>query len=141
MREMTDDFHMPEKGAGDDTAPDPRLAEALRALDPASRDPGYWPRFHRSVMAAAGDELARRRMLADVTIGDLMTSWSRTLVPASVLAAAVAAFVILQSGAAGTPASGPLALDEMLSDEFEGEVFRPVSDDPVVDVTFAAEGF
>lgn len=124
----------------DEAGPDPLLGQALRALDPGRDDPGYWLRFQQGVMAAARDELVRRRMLADVTIGELVTSWSRTLVPAAVLAAAVASFLLLQPVPGGAPATGTLALEEMIFDELGAEFLQPVGE-PVMDVTFASEAF
>lgn len=82
----------------DELGRDMVIAEALESLDPASHDPNYWFRFHGRVMAGAESELARRRMLANLTVVDLMASWSRTVVPTAMLAAAVAALVLIRSG-------------------------------------------
>lgn len=83
----------------DELGRDMVVADALESLDPASLDPNYWFRFHGRVMAGAESELARRRMLANLTVVDLMASWSRTVVPTAMLAAALAAFVLVRSGA------------------------------------------
>ena len=56
------------EGSPEAEGPDPLVARALASLDPGHADAGYWFRFHRGVMAAASRELARRRMLGDVTI-------------------------------------------------------------------------
>lgn len=107
----------------EDGGRDPRLAEALRALDPGSSDPGYWFRFHRRAMSHAADELARRRMMGDLTVSDLLTSWSRALVPGAVLAAAMAAFLLLQEpegGADSRSAAAPMGVEEVLVDGLEG---------------------
>ena len=53
---------------------DPRVQAALRSLDPEASRPGYWRGFHRAVMAAAERELARRGMIANLTVSD--TSFS-----------------------------------------------------------------
>jgi hypothetical protein len=82
----------------DEPGRDMVVAEALESLDPASHDPNYWFRFHGRVMAGAESELARRRMLANLTVTDLMASWSRTVVPTAMLAAAVAALLLIRSG-------------------------------------------
>ncbi|MGD2067345.1 MAG: hypothetical protein PVI57_01570 [Gemmatimonadota bacterium] len=125
----------------DEIGRDPRLSEALRVLDPASGDPGYWLRFHAGVMAATRDELARRRMLADVTVSELVTSWGRMLVPTAVLAAAVAAFLLLQPGGVPRPAPvAPLALEEMFEQELAVPTLRADVDDRM-SVTVAAEVF
>lgn len=107
----------------EDGGRDPRLVESLRALDPGSTDPGYWFRFHRRVMSQAADELARRRMMGDLTVSDLLTSWSRTVVPGAVLAAAMAAFLLLQepeSPPGSGSATAPLGVEEVLVDGLEG---------------------
>ena len=73
---------------GGDSAPDPWLREALGALDPAERSPGYWGDFKRSVVLAARPELARCQRLAELTVSEVVFSWSRALVPAAMMAAA-----------------------------------------------------
>jgi hypothetical protein len=88
------------------------LADALLSLDPASTDPNYWFRFRGWVMSGAARELAQRRLMAELTIGEVMTSWARTLVPTAALAAAVAAFVLIR---ATTPApTQHVGLEELL---------------------------
>lgn len=125
----------------DEIGRDSRLSEALRVLDPASDDPGYWLRFHAGVMAAAREELARRRMLADVTVSELVTAWGRMLVPTAVLAAAVAAFLLFQPGAAPRPASvTPLALEELFEQELAVPTLRTDVEDRM-SVTVAVEAF
>lgn len=101
---------------------DPEIAEWLRALDPASEDPGYWLRFRSWVMETAGPELSRRRLqLADMTVGDVLESWSRTLVPTALLAAAVAALALLRGPVA--PETNPLVVEDLLVAE--------LADDPI----------
>ncbi len=63
------------EGSDRDDAPD--LGASLSALDPASADPAYWPRFRAHVIDRAGAELARRRRLAELTVADVLSSWSR----------------------------------------------------------------
>ncbi len=117
-----------------DTGTDPRIAEALETLDPASRDANYWFRFHGGVMAGAASELARRRMMARLTIVDVMASWSRTVVPTAMLAAAVAALILVRagSGALGVSAEDVLA-------ELPGEPV-PVLQESNAAVIFASFG-
>ncbi len=95
---------------------DRELERMLRALDPGRDDDTYWPRFHRSVMGRALDELARRRVVADLTVADLVSSWGRTLVPTAAAAAVVAGFFLLRPEAA--PADEALiAVEEALVEE------------------------
>jgi hypothetical protein len=87
--------------------------ELLTTLDPETRDPGYWERFHGWVLTSAAPELARRRRAAVLTVSDVMLSWWRTLVPAALAAAAVAAAMLLRE----PPARSPVAyvdMDEIL---------------------------
>jgi hypothetical protein len=87
------------------------IEKTLASLDPAVRDPRYWFEFHRGVMLQAGGELARRRRLAEVTVSDVVFSWSRALVPAAA-AASLAAFLMLRPAVVETPA--PIRLEEIL---------------------------
>jgi len=89
----------------------------LGILDPGRRDLGYWARFRSHVMTKAGDELARRREMATVTVLDLAQSWTRVLVPAAAVAAAVGAVLLSQGrGPVSLVASGP---EEVLTQELE----------------------
>ena len=84
---------------------------SLELLDPGHSDPGHWARFQARVMALAGPELARRRATRPLTVGDVLASWWRLLVPASVVAAAAMASLLAPGEA--TPGSG-IALEEAL---------------------------
>ena len=84
---------------------------SLELLDPGHSDPGHWARFQARVMALAGPELARRRATRPLSVGDVLASWWRLLVPASVVAAA--AMASLLAPAETTPGSG-IALEEAL---------------------------
>jgi hypothetical protein len=94
---------------------DPEIAAWLRTLDPAGEDVGYWLRFRDWVVESAAPELARRRMLAQVTMGEVLRSWSRTLVPTALLAAAVAGLALLRGPA--VPEATPVAVEELLVSE------------------------
>lgn len=120
---------------------DTRLARALESLDPASHDPNYWFRFHSRVMAGASSELARRRLLADLTVGDVLASWSRTLVPTAMLAAAVAALILVRAGA--SPLQQPVSVEEFLLTDIPAEtVPAMLTDDARVSAAiFASEIF
>lgn len=97
--------------------PDPILTRSLSALDPVRWDPTYWFRFRDRVVSAAARELARRRMIADTTMSELVASWARTLVPGAILAAALAAFLLVRSR---EPSILPLAVEEILAEGIDG---------------------
>lgn len=127
--------------SSDELDRDKVVTEALASLDPANLEPNYWFRFHGRVMARARSELAHRRMLADLTIGDVMASWSRTLVPTAVLAAAVAVLLLARAG------SGPLqqvvSVEEFLLTDIPAETVPAMrtTDAQVSDAIFASEIF
>ncbi|MGD2044981.1 MAG: hypothetical protein PVJ80_06090 [Gemmatimonadota bacterium] len=121
-------------GAADEGR-DPELESALSALDPASRDPNYWFRFRWWVLNGAGMELARRRREVRLTVGDVLESWARALVPTAALVAALAGLLLVHEDA---PAEWhPAVAEEVLLSEVEG---NPVQIDPTA-LTFAAEVF
>jgi hypothetical protein len=91
-------------GGSDELGRDMELASALAFVDPATGDPNYWLRFQSWVMARAGHELARRRMMADLTIGEVLSGWARAVVPTAVVAAIVAGFVLLRTTPVSVPA-------------------------------------
>jgi hypothetical protein len=111
------------------------LQEKLSSLDPARLEPRYWHEFRRGVMLSAQAELARRRRAAEVTVSDVVSSWSRALVPAAVVAS-LAAFFALKQGAVEAPS--PIRLEEIL---WEGAGISPVevSNDVSVEVSFAVD--
>ena len=106
----------------DDLGRDPALAAALKALDPATGDPNYWFRFRGWVASGAAAELSRRRLMAQITIGDVMSSWARTLVPTAALAAALAGIVLVRSG--GAQVEQLVAVEELLVSEMSVERAR-----------------
>jgi hypothetical protein len=117
---------------------DRELAEALFHLDPESQDPRYWLRFRTWVMNGATLELARRRRLAQMTVGDVVHSWARALVPTALLAAALAAILLWRVGS-----MPPMTVEERLISEIQGETI-PVMASPARSfeaVTFASEAF
>lgn len=78
---------------GDGSAPTGDASFA--ALDPGRDDPGYWDRFQERTLGLLEPELARRRRsLEGLTVSDVVTSWSRTVVPLAMAAAAVAVMVL-----------------------------------------------
>jgi hypothetical protein len=107
-------------GAGPDgLGGEMHLGETLRYLDPAMSDPNYWFRFRGWVMTAAARELSRRRLMAQITVGDVMSSWARTVVPTALLAAALAGMMLVRT--APTPAARQMDLEELLLSEIPGE--------------------
>ena len=74
------------------------LAERLAALDPASEDPNYWLRFRERVMTDAARALAQRRLMAEITVADVLASWGRAIVPTAALAAALAGILLVRGG-------------------------------------------
>jgi len=127
-------------GDAGESGRDTQLADAFRALDPETYDPNYWLRFRGWVVSGAAAELARRRLMARLTVGEVMSSWARTLVPTAMLAAAVAAMLLVRSGSFE---AAPIALEELLVTEIPVESQRvllapPQSESPF---SFAAENF
>ena len=108
----------------DELGRDMELAEALSVLDPASQDPNYWMRFRAWVMSNAARELARRRLMAQLTVGDVMESWARALVPAAVLAAALAGLLLLRGESLSAPQ--PIGVEELLVSEVGGETIPDI---------------
>jgi hypothetical protein len=86
----------------------------LESLDPGSRDPGFWLRFHRRVMVGAQSELARRKMEAALSVEDVVFAWRRALVPLAFIAAALAAVLLI--GSEPQPAVQLVALEDALTE-------------------------
>ena len=100
---------------------DEELSEMMAALDPGHTDQTYWPRFHRSVMGQALAELGRRRVIANLTVSQIMHSWARTVLPTAAAAAAVAAFVLLRPATEVQAARGVIAVEEALMEGLDGQ--------------------
>lgn len=119
------------------TMEEPRVP--LQELDPEHRDPGYWYRLRRSILAAAAPELARRRAMEELTVSGVLLSWSRTVVPAALLAAALAGLLLLRQPR--VEGSSPAAVDELLVGELEEEPFPVLfQEGGAGGVTFASLG-
>ncbi len=122
------------KGREGDLGRDVELEEQLRVLDPSQDDPSYWFRFRGWVMKEAEGELVRRRMSVDLTVEDLLESWSRTVIPVA-MAAAIAAIALIRS----SPDDAPelfmaVGVEELLVREI------PAQTQPVLLSPNAAEG-
>ena len=130
-----------DSGPTDELGRDMLLSEALEVLDPAHGDPNYWFRFRGWVMGRAARELARRRLIADLTVGDVLTSWARAVVPTAVLAAIMAGMMLMRAGA--VPTQRPIGVEELLVSEIPNETV-PVfllQDEAAGIVAFASEIF
>ncbi|UCC24726.1 MAG: hypothetical protein JSU98_13465 [Gemmatimonadales bacterium] len=80
----------------DDDRRDTQVGSWLGELDPGRDDATYWMRFHRDVVDGSRFELARRRQAAELTVVGVVSSWSRTLVPVALAAAAAAGIMLAQ---------------------------------------------
>lgn len=114
---MRDRWRKASPGTATEPGPDAALSEALRALDPQTLDANYWLRFRDWVLSSAAPELARRRLVADITVGDVMSSWARAVIPTAVLAAALAGVLIVKGQVGQAPP--PVRLEELLSADLE----------------------
>ncbi len=92
---MTSDVRKARFGPQGDDGP-PGQDHDLAILDPGHDDPGYWFRFRSLVMARAADELTRRRLAEEMGVAGLLQSWSRTVIRAAAIAAAIAGVLFLR---------------------------------------------
>ena len=92
----------------------------LEPLDPGSKDPGYWIRFHGRVMAQARGELARRQMAGEWSLTEVVFQWRKTLVPVTLLAATLAGIFVLGHEEPESFLS-PIALEEALMEDLAGD--------------------
>ena len=116
------------------------IGRFLAALDPESVVPGYWDGLLATVMERASRELAGRRRLTRDSIARILSGWSRSLIPAAVAAAAIAAFLVAGEGRQGVGSPAPLLLEDMLLNEVGDGAFRAVLSGraPASPVTFMA---
>ena len=91
----------------------------LDSLDPEKVDPGFWVRFHARVMKMAESELTRRRMAGEVSVAEVVFAWRKTLVPMTLLAAALAGLLLIQPKTEEAPT--PVALEEALTGGLDGD--------------------
>jgi hypothetical protein len=92
----------------------------LDPLDPGSRDPGFWLRFHGRVLARAEDELERRRMIGEWSVPGVVFHWRKALASLTLLAAALAGIFVLGHEEPGAPLS-PVALEDVLIEGVSGD--------------------
>ncbi|HSG48537.1 MAG TPA: hypothetical protein VLA43_12030 [Longimicrobiales bacterium] len=139
---MNRDFRTPKVGA-DYEGRDMELARLLEGVDPASADANYWLRFQSWVLKAAGPELARRRLMADLTMGEVLVGWARAVVPTAVAASLVAGFLLVRTAQARSDLAHAASVEELLVAGMEGQTIPValVDDEADPSVTFAAERF
>lgn len=129
-------------GMEDAEARDPTVSSALASWDPGASDPGYWMRFQAGVLAMAGPELARRRLMADLTVGDVLAGWARALVPTAAVAAAVALLVLIRPSERAPDLTTAATLEEILVADMGRETIpETLARDETAWVTFAGERF
>lgn len=76
-------------------------------------------RFHGQVMRRVDGELARRRMASDFGVVEVVFAWRKALVPVALMAAALAGLLLV--GTEPEPQLAPVALEEELTRDLEGE--------------------
>jgi hypothetical protein len=94
----------------EDELRDARVGAWLGELDPGRDDPSYWMGFHNRVGEANRLELMRRRRESERSVAGVVSGWSRIVVPAALVAAAVAGLVL-----ARPIAESPVALEDMIT--------------------------
>lgn len=141
---MTDMNWFPQH---DGDGPDEQVGAWLGEIDPGRDSATYWMRFHRGTVEAAAFELARRRRAAQRTVTGVVSSWSRAVVSAALVAAAAAGLFLAQPGAfTGGPVEvgeAPALVEDVLSlglTQVEPEVFGPEDDEDGA-LRFASEVF
>jgi len=136
---MRDRFDL--AGRTDEMGRDMELAGVLERLDPEHADPNYWMRFRVWVVREAAGELARRRLVAHLTVGDVMSSWARAVLPTAALAAALAGIILIRGPA--DDVQQMVSVEELLVSDLGGETIPATlgsdASDPAV--TFASEIF
>lgn len=132
----------PGKGGGPEDR-DPVVSTALAAWDPAAADPGYWSRFQGKVLALSAPELARRRLMADLTVGDVLAGWARALIPTAALAAGVALVVIVRPFESRQELISTTSVEELLVAGMGRETIPETlsRDEPASWAAFAGERF
>lgn len=125
--------------AGDELGRDMELASAMELLDPGHTDPSYWMRFRAGVLRRAAPELARRRLAAEVSLPEVVMSWARAVVPAAMLAAALAGVMLLHEYTVSDAQPTTVGVEELLVTGVQGSTI-PVELERA-QVAFASESF
>jgi len=124
--------------ADDELGRDMELASAMELLDPGRADSTYWMRFRAKVLRRAAPELARRRLMAEVSLPDVVMSWARAIVPAAVIAAAMAGLLLLHDHTMVAQAS-TVDVEELLVTGVQGSTIPTELNR--TQVAFASESF
>jgi len=91
-------------------------------------------------MAAAQRELSRRRLMAQMTVGDVVQSWARTLLPTALVAALFAGLLLIRESSLNAPL--PMGVEELLVSEIQGETIPMMLEaEEAQTVAFASEIF
>jgi hypothetical protein len=78
--------------------------------------------------------------MAQLTVGDVMQSWARTVVPTAVAAALLAGLLLIRSSALSAPL--PIGVEELLVSEIQGETIPMMLEaEDAGAVAFASEIF
>lgn len=96
----------------------------LGVLDPGYRRPGYWRERRAEIMERVAFELARRRAAARESVAAVLTGWSRSLIPAAVAAAAIAAVLVTAEARRDAEPAPQLVLQDILGVEPEERSFE-----------------
>lgn len=97
---------------------------SLEALDPGHERPGYWNDARARIMDRVAFELARRRAAARESVAAVLSGWSRSLIPAAVAAAAIAAVLVsTEVRQRGEPAP-QLVMQDMLGEGADDGAFE-----------------
>lgn len=97
---------------------------SLRTLDPGHEQPGYWNETRARIMERVAFELARRRAAARESVAAVLSGWSRSLIPAAVAAAAIAAVLVsAEARESGLP-EAQLVMRDMLGESANDGTFE-----------------
>jgi hypothetical protein len=78
--------------------------------------------------------------MAQLTVGDVMQAWARTVVPTAMATALLAGLLLIRASSLGAPL--PLGVEDLLVSEIEGETIRDVLEaEEAGAITFASEIF
>lgn len=96
----------------------------LEALDPGHERPGYWDERQARIMNRVAFELARRRTAARESVAAVLSGWSRSLIPAAVAAAAIAAVLVATEARQNGEPAPQLVMRDMLGEGADEGAFE-----------------
>ncbi len=97
---------------------------SLQAVDPGHGRPGYWDESRARIMERVAFELARRRAAARESVAAVLSGWSRSLIPAAVAAAAIAAVLVATEARQGSGPAPQLVMQDMLGEGADDGAFE-----------------